>query len=157
MSTVLYEKEEYLELAHTILNNHKIKNMAIPIFERIKLERYVKPEGIDKAIELNIISWIERLYISNQMTYFYQYRDVNPLIEYFGENDEIQNYGHRFKIYTKQKVEVYKFLNSLSYNLDTNSGRSFISEEDRDRLKNLRTALARKVIDEMTTEIPLHY
>ena len=81
----------------------------------------------------DIHGWIDRLYIGNQLAAIYTYDDMkNDTIDRMDMKDI-----HESVIYGSDKKGLLEFLadlNSLRYNLFSNSGHSFVSQEDMDKL-----------------------
>lgn len=144
MSVILYEKENFGSMAyHLTHTTQDLRDLAIPYHEKLELQRFkCKPQDEDN----NIICWVDRLFIANQLAFHQTYTKTNKFeIETLDDKDirPTLNWDNK---------KLYDWLNRLDYNLYSNGGRSFISEDDHKRLKNLTSGLARRII-----EGPLHY
>lgn len=145
MSVILYEKEKFGSLAyHLTHTNQDLRDLALPYHEKLELQRFKTDQ---KGEDLNIICWVDRLYIANQLAFHQTYTRTNKFeIETLDDKD-ITPQGLNWD--TKK---LYDWLNSVNYNIYSNGGRSFLSRDDHERLKGLISGLARRIIAG-----PLHY
>jgi hypothetical protein len=146
MSVILYTKEEFGSLAyHLTHTNQDLRDLALPYHEKLKLQRFkLRPGDEDR----NIICWVDRLYVANQLAFHQTYSWGEGRFEITPLDEEDINPNSIHWDYRK----LYDFLNSLHYNLFSNGGRSFISTEDMARLDGLIGGVARRIIDG-----PTHY
>jgi len=145
MSVILYEKEKFGSLANHLTLTTELREMSLPYDEKMRLKQY---KGTFDDECANIICWVDRLYIANQLAYHTTYTSHENKFEVeLLDDPDIKNNGCNW-----DNKKLYSFLNSLHYNLISNGGRSFISEEDMNRLDALISITARKIIDG-----PLHH
>ena len=85
-----------------------------------------------------IVSWMERVYVANQMAFIYNYRDEEQTISFLEES--------HLKFQPMGMKALYEELEGIEYNLYTGAGRMFISEEDMTRLQNLKALVAKELI-----------
>jgi hypothetical protein len=99
--------------------------------ERLFAEMYKQTEDdLDHAI----LAFVERLYISNAVAFAVQYGEKPITIERLEEKDlEGSLLG---------KMQFWKTLRSIRYNLYTNAGRAFTSSEDMEKLDRFINTLA---------------
>lgn len=140
MSVILFERREFGSLANWLISTSNLRDVALPYIERMKLKQYKATFGDECA---NIVCWVDRLYMANQLAYHttYTYRDGKFEIEML-QDEDIKSNGLNW-----DNKKLYSFLNSLHYNLFSNGGRCFVSEDDLDRLDSLISIIARKIID----------
>ena len=85
-----------------------------------------------------IVSWMERVYVANQMAYIFNYRDEEQTISFLEES--------HLKFNPMSMKAMYEELEGIEYNLYTGAARTFLSEEDMTRLQNLKASIAKEII-----------
>lgn len=156
MSVMCIDKEVLAEIVATLENDLQFAKKIVPVDELNEAQKL----GI--SISWKITQYIEclfdRLHISNQLAFKYQYNELTKagLIEQ--GFDPKKDYRHTienaldFSRLEKSDIEWYtkdnenhmsfeimeKYLGSLMYNLFTNAGRSFVSKEDLKAVETLR-------------------
>lgn len=89
-------------------------------------------------LEENKIRWfIDRIYFANQIAYYYQYKhnlEEDFKYNHIGESLTIS-------IMNRNERKALKALKSLTYNLYTNNGNSFISREDMEFIERIEIRL----------------
>lgn len=140
MSVILYETKRFGSLANHLISTSDLRDASLPYDERMKLKQY---KGTFDDECTNIVCWVDRLYIANQLAYHttYTYREGKFEVELLDDSD-IKSNGCNW-----DNKKLYSFLNSLHYNIFSNGGRSFLSEEDMNRLDSLISSVARNIID----------
>jgi len=140
MSVILFQPRAFGEIASTILADQRLKEEFPSIKERRLLEAFGK--DYEKTLENFIKCWAERLYIANQLAYYYQYPDETDgktiVIKRMEEKD--------FKQAPLTLREFESLLSQIEYNLYTNNGRIFLGEEDQERIERLTTLALRLIV-----------
>ena len=159
MSVMCIDKEVLAEIVATLENDLYKKTLAkriIPVDELNEAQKLGMTED-EKTVQY-IECLFDRLHISNQLAFKYQYNELTKagLIEQ--GFDPKKDYRHTienaldFSRLEKSDIEWYtkdnentmsfekmeKYLGSLMYNLFTNAGRSFVSKEDLKAVETLR-------------------
>ena len=156
MSVMCIDKEVLAEIVATLENDLQFAKKIIPVDELNEAHKF----GIKEADKITqyIECLFDRLHISNQLAFKYQYNELTKagLIEQ--GFDPKKDYRHTienaldFSRLEKSDIEWYtkdnentmsfekmeKYLGSLMYNLFTNAGRSFVSKEDLKAVETLR-------------------
>ena len=104
---------------------------------------------MEKLLKVKLFSWVRRIWIANQCAGIAQYGhhdDYDKTIKLFDESDA--QYGKMLS-----EFELYEEIGSLSYNIYTNGGNSFVSEKDLKFLDHIREVIAQKHMDSKCREI----
>ena len=156
MSVMCIDKEVLAEIVATLENDLQFAKKIIPVDELNEAHKF----GIKEADKITqyIECLFDRLHISNQLAFKYQYNELTKagLIEQ-GLSDPKKDSRHTiekldFSRLEKSDIEWYtkdnentmsfeimeKYLVSLMYNLFTNAGRAFVSKEDLKAVETLR-------------------
>ena len=154
MSVMCIDKEVLAEIVATLENDLQFAKKIIPVDELNEAHKFGEAHKITQYIEC----LFDRLHISNQLAFKYQYNELTKagLIEQ-GLSDPKKDSRHTiekldFSRLEKSDIEWYtkdnentmsfeimeKYLGSLMYNLFTNNGRSFVSKEDLKAVETLR-------------------
>jgi len=119
--------------------------------EELELKEYVKHtdnqiDELERVKESTIWAWLDRLYLSNQFAFNYQYNRKA------GEKWDIDRFTNgdldRSKHLTDK--ELLEELTHIQYNLYTNEGRCFFSEEDMDKLNSIINQTMNRIIKEVS-------
>lgn len=159
MSVMCIDKEVLAEIVATLENDLQFAKKIIPVDELNEAHKFGEAHKITQYIEC----LFDRLHISNQLAFKYQYNELTKagLIEQ--GFDPKKDYRHTienaldFSRLEKSDIEwkhnlihlfpnentmsfekMEKELGSLMYNLFTNNGRSFVSKEDLKAVETLR-------------------
>lgn len=135
MSVFVFDRKEIAETGETIRTNQNLRNVFLNPTERLERELYHCRAGKDLADLDNAIKcFVDRLYIANQLAYYYQYPDE-------GEGDKMSikrldegDFRDVMPLRMRGFVDKAKL---LRYNLFTNNGRSFLGREDVERFDRL--------------------
>lgn len=95
--------------------------------------------AVQEEIDLDIACWLDRLYIANQLAFAYTYNDGRNTICRL----EKSHIDAATPLPTK---ELLSRLKSLRYNLYSNSGHSFVSQKDAERLDKIIVALMEEML-----------
>ena len=137
MSVLRLSLKEFADIAasilHTELSDHFFTEAEV-------FEMHYFNSDKDERFENEVKCFVERLYIGNSLAFQYMYgrKGVNdPEIKDGGkiEIERLDARGLDGSILTLARLS--EELHSLRYNLFTNSGNSFISEKDSDKLHRL--------------------
>lgn len=130
MSVICHEAEKYLKIGNSLLNteDEEFKNVILPEDERKYLSMLKADE---KDCYNNIMCFVERLYIANQMAFNMQYTRENEFRIERLDDEKLNESG----IYDLK--ELKSILESINYNVYTNAGRSFLSKKDDERLQGI--------------------
>lgn len=141
MSVALIGIEEFADLATSIKYIDKLSKTFFSWRERFFNLLYSKQNG-SVPTEIEILCFVERLYLANRMAYYYQYGDEceDGVIQIRRlEKHELQGKLLPFR-------EILFLLRSIHYNLYTNAGRCFLGNEDMERLERLIDACKEALI-----------
>lgn len=138
---------ESLISPYPVAGRYKACDIAMPCSEEAKMDQYqlrAPKKNLDREREtaLNIACWVERLWVANQAAYYYQYRDEKGALE-FAPDD----YDPPRGTVPMEAGKLYRELQSLQYNLYTNDGHTFCSEEDMRRLEEVMRIIAASFVD----------
>ena len=128
MSVLILKPNEYLGIAESFKHG-ELRDYFFSSLEKMEAEYWVEHAKIslwdftDNAIS----TWVDRLYIANQLAFFYSY-DKSIQLERLKESD--------WGLPLTSRVLLEK-LASVRYNVITNGGNCFVSEKDMDRLERL--------------------
>jgi len=142
MSVALIGIDEFGNVATTILMNEYLKSYFLNGNEKFMKLLYKKQANPEPS-EIDILAFVERLYIANRLAYYYQYGDecIDGKIE-IKRLDETDLFN---KPVSYQKL--LQILRDIHYNLYTNAGRCFLGREDMERLERLIEACKDAVIE----------
>lgn len=148
MSVIKYESKDIGALAWAIIanNNHR---EAIKII-RDKYETLIFKMDSDDE-DKRIKCFFDRVYIANQLAYFTSYQDEcakdgSFKIERLQDGDVKAFTKARNKSLNSSRA-IYDFLTSIRYNIISQAGRSFLDEQDSERLENLINHFAYEIIE----------
>ena len=102
------------------------------------------PEKIDDLMTHAVGTFVDRMYMANQMAYYYSYSHHYPDNEPFPIDRLCESDLHGISyVTTKQVVDI---ITTLDYNLFSNAGHAFLGRKDHDQLDLLISALKSKLI-----------
>ena len=148
MAVIKYESQDFGALAWAIIanNNHR---EAIKIV-RDKYETMLfkmNSEDEDNRIK----SFFDRVYIANQLAYYISYQDECSKDGSFKierlQDEDIAPYTKARNKQLNSSRAIYNFLTSIRYNIISQAGRSFLDEQDSERLENLIQHFAISIIE----------
>lgn len=144
MSVIVFSKEEICRIGNSILNIDHAREKALLAYDRLSHLLFQNKGAVRYEDEHEaVLHLMNRLFIANQTAYHYQYPDTNEgskmVIETLEKEDFLKESA------PMNKPLLLKELKGLKYNLYANSGNSFISETDMERLDGIIHA----VMDEM--------
>lgn len=123
MSVIKFSVAEFADIASTMRYDSVLRDRFLSLKEVGKLSKLKAYPPTEQQLDKAILCWVERLYIANALAFEYQYGNSDPItIKRLTEKDLDGQLLSRGKIFEQ--------LRSLRYNLYTNSGRSFIGEDD---------------------------
>ena len=138
MSVIKFTAEQLGMLANSVLCKSALFDRAgIPFTEKAKFALY-SDKGMTWAEQkLNFLAFMDRLFVANQVAHDFSYNENFDIIRLKKEN---VNGFHNDYVLLRE-------LKSLRYNLVTNAGRTFTSEEDESRLDTLISVLSHIIIE----------
>ena len=148
MSVIKYESRDFGALTWAIIanNNHR---EAIKIV-RDKYETMIFKMGSD-AEDNRIKSFFDRVYIANQLAYYVSYQDECAHDGSFKverlQDEDIAPFTKANNKQLNSPRAIYNFLTSIRYNIISQAGRSFLDEQDSERLENLIQHFASIIIE----------
>ena len=136
MSVRMFSKKEIGRIGRTILAMPRIKETIITPQERVYMDNMGCCD-IDREVKL----FCRRLYVANQVAYYYQYPDeIDNFILELMDDEDFKDVG-----VLMSARELALELMNLKYNLYTNNGRCFLGREDMERLERAIVACLREV------------
>jgi hypothetical protein len=130
MSVIKLLISEFADIASTIKYNPFLRDHFYSLKETGELARLKLFPPTEKQLDKAILCWVERLYIANALAFEYQYGDSDTITIKRLNEKELEGQLLGYEQFLKQ-------LRSLRYNLYTNAGRSFLSEDDMEKLSAL--------------------
>lgn len=145
MSVIGFSNKEMGELTEAVISlNNRSGAMGywwkfVSDQEIQEIQKYNPEKDQQDIAENKIACWMDRLYIGNQLAYIYTY-------DYDGQEiDRLQS--ENIGAYTTwSDLKILEKLESLKYNLYSNSGHIFVGPEDLEKLESLLTSLRQKII-----------
>lgn len=124
MSVIKLILQELANIASTIRYSPDLRDRFYDWKERYLHVQFKSTEAdLDRAI----LCWVERLYIANSLAYALQYPEGDTITIPRLKEKDLEG-----SLISNQ--QLYILLRSLRYNLFTNSGRSFCSQDDMEKL-----------------------
>lgn len=131
----------FANIATTIINDARL-NQKFLSHADIGYLALLKAWPISQEdLENKVHCWVERLYIANALAYQYNYSREFPELKI----PRLEEKDLNGSLIPTNK-ELLKQLESLKYNLFTNAGNCFLSEEDMDKLDRM-TSLIRQNLE----------
>lgn len=149
MSVMVIAKEAYGRIADYFIQ--KATYGGDIHIESLTYEEYGDIRGMDIAkrdehIKNVLGCWVDRLYISNQLAYYYMYERDKKKFQIDIDRLEVEDI--KGGVFVKAK-DILKDLNSIRYNLMTNGGNSFAGPKDAERLDRAIDQLQGKIIADL--------
>lgn len=128
MSVMELKIEDFANIATTLTINDR--------FTGIFREMLDSKVGItEKDINDRISCFVERCYIANRLAFQIQYNESNKI-----EIKRLEKEDLNGRVLTEK--ELFRVLDSLSYNVFTNAGRSFLSKGDLEKINRIIETIA---------------
>lgn len=142
MSVFVLDSKDYGKIANTLIETHKSRGIFTQ-GERMVMSRDADALKINEYEyrKQNLIWFVNRLYISNQIAYYlnYELKENKPMQLFELDDTDLQNH-----MPIGDKALLSK-LTDIRYNLKDNSGHVYADQKDLDRLNNLIDHLAVKI------------
>jgi len=147
MSVILYDAKDLGALAFNVSANHELRE-AFPSVEDRLNEALFKHTYDQETNRINC--FFDRLYMANQLAYYYTYQDEcskdgSFSLQRLQDKDCKPFANFRGQPLSTDKA-IWEALTSLRYNIIANSGKSFFSADDCERLDNLINRLGYNII-----------
>lgn len=131
MSTIEFDKKVFARIVETILIKDDYTRCVISYEEQETLKRdaYSMNRDVYQFLKTNIVWFVNRLYMSNQIAYYrdYMLRENEPItFEPLEEKD--------LSVLPFNRREFLKTLTSLEYNISDGNGNIFLPSRDMERL-----------------------
>lgn len=148
MSVIKFESKDIGALAWSIIANNTYRD-AIEII-RDKYETHIfkmNSEDEDKRIKC----FFDRVYLANQLAYYTSYQDECAKDGSFTlprlQDGDIAPFTQIRGRSLNSPRAIYSELTSIRYNIISQAGRSFLDEQDSERLDNLINHMAGLIIE----------
>lgn len=139
MSVVVFSRSEMAELTRAVIYSEEC--MDCLTWEKGSFAAELQSLNFEQKKE-RVAAWMDRLWIGNQIAAAYAYeRDLSVMRLW----DMDINNGDPFPFDGKQ---LYRKLSDLNYNLYTNEGYSFVSDDEHRRLNRLIACVASYILTE---------
>jgi hypothetical protein len=147
MSVINYSPEEIGAFCAWSLRDMESRcKFARSLLDEVVLHDMINlsPEKNEVVMKSQIESFWNRIFLANQVAYILQYADMKGVSReiQFLEDKHVINDSKYYKL-----ENVYKDLRQLDYNLHTNAGRTFLSGDDMEKLRNLIARIALEIIE----------
>ena len=144
MSVIKFTPEDLGMLANSVLCKSALFDRAgIPFTEKAKFAMYSdKTRMTWDNKKLNFLAFMDRLFVANQVAHDFTYNEDFNIIRLKPEH--VKGFYDDYVLLRELK--------SLRYNLVTNAGRTFTSEEDEDRLNTLISVLSHLILEAGRTD-----
>lgn len=130
MSVIKFSVAEFANIASTIRYDTVLRDHFYSLKEVGELARLKLYPATEKQLDKAILCWVERLYIGNALAFEYQYGDSDVISIKRLTEKELEGS-------LLSRGEILEKLRSLRYNLFTNAGRTFLGEDDMEKLSAL--------------------
>ena len=140
ISVIRFEKVDWNRLYAGLL--HAQRDGMISVFKREEVQELMGAHHVDEVTAVkHLTRWfVAKLAAVNQLTFFYQYRDVEPRIQFTEAKEE--------GIPMNSK-ELYQKLESIEYNCIDNAGNDFLPKAVGERLEKIKRQIAQQVVYEL--------
>ena len=137
MSVILYERGIFARLADWLIAKDAARDIFFsPFTHEEETDIYWTEKKIWSGRDFDVsrhrrsrlAQWADRLFIANQLAFFYTYDEEDPKIERLGNED----IGNGPGMSPGRMLEV---LEGIHYNIYTNGGNCFLGKTDEKRLK----------------------
>ncbi len=130
MSVIKFSVAEFANIASTIRYDTVLRDHFYSLKEVGELARLKLYPSTEKQLDKAILCWVERLHIGNALAFEYQYGDSDVISIKRLTEKELEGS-------LLSRGEILEKLRSLRYNLFTNAGRTFLGEDDVEKLSAL--------------------
>lgn len=145
MSVICFSSEEIGHIAESVQFKNRQYGRQGQYWKFLTFHDELEAKHCNPKVDMceyadhKIACWMDRLYIANQIAFLYTYNSEKDMK--IDRLDEKHIVG--LPLPGKQLLEK---LSSLRYNLQSNSGHSFVSQEDAERLERLINGLKDEII-----------
>jgi hypothetical protein len=148
MSVIKFESKDIGAVAWSIIANNNYRD-AFPITRDKYESKIFKMNGDDE--DKRIKCFFDRVFIANQLAYYTSYQDECDEKGAFKierlQDEDIAPFSKSRNRCLNSARAIYNELTSIRYNLISQAGRSFLDEQDSERLENLINHMAHEIIE----------
>jgi len=154
MSVILYERGIFARLADWLIAKDTVRDAFFsPFTHEEEADIFWNEQRIWSGRDFDVsrhrrsllAQWADRLFIANQLAFFYTYDEENPKLERLGNED----IGNGSSLSSERVLEV---LEGIHYNIYTNGGNCFLGKIDEKRMKWYIKQLKDRLLDTLRGE-----